>query len=77
MTEIYICAKRSSEKFAKDENYLKIRNHCHLTGKYRGAVHSICNLRFNVPNEISIVFYSGSNCDYYFIIKELANWFEG
>ena len=47
------------------------------TGTYRGAEHSICNLRFNVPNEISVVFYNLSNYDYHLIIKELANEFEG
>ena len=24
---------------------------CHDTGKYRGAAHSICNSKFNVPND--------------------------
>ena len=40
-----------------------------------GAALSICNLKFNVPNEILVVFHNGSNYDYYFIIKELANQF--
>ena len=30
-----------------------------------------------MPNEIPVVFYNGSNYDYHFIIKELANEFEG
>ena len=64
------------KKFAKDKNYQKVRDHCHFTGKYRDAAHSICNLTFNVPNEIPIVFHNGSNYDYHFIIKELANKFE-
>ena len=25
----------------------KVRDHCHMTGKYRGCVHSSCNLCFN------------------------------
>ena len=62
---------------AKDKNYLKVRDHCHFNGKYRGTAHSICNFRFNVPNEIPVVFHNGSNYDYHFIIKELANEFEG
>ena len=37
-------------------NYWKVRDHRHYAGKYRGAAHSICNLKFNVPNEISVVF---------------------
>ena len=30
-----------------------------------------------MPNEIPVVFHNGSNYDYHFIIKELANEFEG
>ena len=54
-----------------------MRDHCHCTGKYRGATNSICNLRFNVPNETPAVFHKESNYDYHFMIKELANEFEG
>ena len=35
------------------------------------TAHSICNLKFNVPNKISVVFHNGSNYDYQFIIKEV------
>ena len=64
--------KKILTKLSKCINY-----HCHYTGKYRGAAHSICYLRFNVPSEIPVVFHNGSNYDYHFIIKELANKFEG
>ena len=30
----------------KEKNYQKVRDHRGFTGKYRGAVHNICNLRF-------------------------------
>ena len=71
----YICGKRILKKLSKSINYRKVRDHCHYTGKYRGAAHSTCNLKFNVPNEIPVVFYNVSNYDYHFIIKELANEF--
>ena len=61
----------------KYENYKKVRDHCHLTGKYRGAAHSICNLRYSVPREIPVHFHNGSEYDYHFIIKELAEEFKG
>ena len=51
-------------------------DNCHYADKYRGAAHSICNLKFNVPNEIPVVFH-GSNYEYHFIIKELVNYSEG
>ena len=41
------------------------------------GVHSICKLRFNVPNQVPVVFYNRSNYDYHLIIKELANKFAG
>ena len=41
----HICKEKLNEEFNEDENYLKVYNHCHYTGKYRCAAHSICNLR--------------------------------
>ena len=73
----YICGKRILKKLSKSINCWKVRNHCNYTGKYRGAAHSICSLKFNVPNEILVVFHNRSNYDYDFIIKELANEFVG
>ena len=52
----YICGKRFLNKFVNDSNYQKVRNHCHYTSKYKGAVHSIWNLKFNAPNEIPVFF---------------------
>ena len=70
------CGKEILEKFAKDKKYGKVRDHCHYAGKYRSAAHSICNSKFNAPIETPVVFHRGSNYDYHFIIKELANEFE-
>ena len=39
-------------------------------------MHSICNLKFYVPQEILIDFHNGSNYDYHFITKELPKKFE-
>ena len=50
----------------------KVRDHFHYTGEYRGALHYICNLKYSVPEGIHIVFHNGSNYDYHFIIKEIA-----
>ena len=72
----YICKKR----FSTDNNnkkYHKVKDHCHYTGKYRGTAHDICNLRYKKPKEIPVVFHNGSTYDYHFIIKELAEEFEG
>ena len=65
----YICGKRILKKLSKTLNCRKVRDHCHYTGKYRGSAHSICNLKFNVLNEIPVVFHNDSNYDYHFIIR--------
>ena len=60
-----------------NKKYFKVRDHCHFTGKYRGAAHVIYHLRYKTPKEIPIVFHNGSIYDYHFIIRELAEEFEG
>ena len=55
----------------------KVRDHCHYTGKYRGATHSNCNLKYKTTKKIPVVFHNGSTYDYHFIIKQLAREFKG
>ena len=70
----YIC---KIEFDISNKKHHKVRDHCHYTGKYRGAAHNICNLRYKVPKEIPVVFHNGSTYDYHFIIKELVKEFKG
>ena len=56
---------------------MMIRDYCHYTGKFRGAVHSFCNLKHKTPKEIPIIFHNGSTYDFHFIIEELAKEFKG
>ena len=70
----YICKK---EFDTSNKKHYKVRDHCHYTGKYRGAAHNICNLRYKIPKEIPVVFQNGSTSDYHFIIKELVKEFNG
>ncbi|KAF0693647.1 Uncharacterized protein FWK35_00035555 [Aphis craccivora] len=51
----------------------KVRDHDHLTGIYRGAAHSICNLNYQNPRFISIVFHNLSGYDAHLFIKEFGN----
>ena len=72
----YICKK----EFNTDNIYKKhhkVKDHCHFTGKSRGAAHNICNLRYRIPKEIPILFHNSSTYDYHFIIKELIKEFDG
>ena len=71
----YICKKGFSTDDSNKKCH-KVRDHCHYTGKYRGAAHDICNLRYKIPKEIPVVLHNGSTYDYHFIIKELTEEFE-
>ena len=46
-----ICKAKVENKNLRDKKCCKVRYHCHYTKKYRGAVHSICNLRYSVPKK--------------------------
>ena len=37
----------------------------------------MCKLKYSIHKEITVIFHSGSNYDYLFIIKEQAEKFEG
>ena len=34
------------------KKYHRVRDHCHCADKYRGAAHSICNLKYSTPKEV-------------------------
>ena len=45
----YIC-----EEIYKDKD-VRVRDHCHIPGKYRGSAHQECNLKLKMnPEEIKI-----------------------
>ena len=48
----YICKEKFEDKYLKDKNYCKFRDHCHYAGKYRGAAHNICNSKYSIPKDI-------------------------
>ena len=66
--------KNQEEKF---KLYQKVRDHCHYTGKLRGAAHIICNLIYKVSQEVPVKIHSGSKYNYHFLTKELAEEFKG
>ena len=69
----YICER----EFNTDKKYCKVRDHCHYTGKYRGAAHIISNLHCKIPKEIPVLFHNGSAYNYHFIIEQSAKEFKG
>lgn len=71
-TLCHIC----NECFMNETKNKKVRDHCHLTGVYRGAAHSKCNIKYQVSKAVPVVFH---NLDYdsHFLIEKLANLIEG
>ncbi|XP_070166522.1 uncharacterized protein [Polyergus mexicanus] len=55
----------------------RVRDHCHLTGRYRGPAHSNCNLNYKETYVMPIFFHNLSGYDAHFIIKDVANAFPG
>lgn len=65
-SDCHICKKELKQD--------RVRDHCHLTGKYRGPAHTECNIQFRVPKHIPIFFHNFSKYDSHLFITELANF---
>jgi len=50
----------------------KVLDHCHITGKYRGAAHNGCNLNFKKPKFTPVIFHNLSGYDSHLFIKNLG-----
>ena len=52
----------------------KVRDHCHITGKYRGAAHYLCNINLRIAKKISVMFHNLKGYDSHLIFKELSKF---
>ena len=43
-----------------DNDDKKVRDHCHVTRKFRGAVHWSCNINFQLTKSIPVIFYNST-----------------
>ena len=67
--ECHIC----NIKYNDDD--IKVRDHCHITGKYRGSAHQECNLQLRVNPEkvkIPVIFHNLRGYDSHFIMQEIG-----
>ena len=55
-----------------DDN--KVRDHCHITGKYRGAAHWNCDINLKISKKLPIIFHNLRGYDSHLIFKELSKF---
>ena len=56
--------------YADDD--VKVRDHCHITGKCRGSAHKDCNIKVKLNHKIPVVFHKIKNHDSHLIMQELV-----
>ena len=69
MDKCHICNKKHTDKD------VRIRDHCHLTGKFRGSAHQECNLRLRIKPEdikVPVVFHNLRGYDSHFIMQQIG-----
>ena len=52
----------------------KVRDHCHIAGKYRGAAHWSYNINLKLSKKISVMFHNLRGYDSHLIIKEIRKF---
>ena len=56
------------------DNDVKLRDHCHITGKYKGSAHRDCNINVKLNHKVSVVFHNLKNYDLHLIMQELRRF---
>ena len=71
----HICSRKF--RFGEEDGRKgKVRDHCHITGQYRGAAHSDCNLKWAISAEnfkIPVVFHNLKGYDSHFIMQNIGH----
>ncbi len=63
----YACGTKFNTK-----KVTKCADHCHITGKYRGAACDKCNLRMRVPKFVPVLFHNLEGYDAHLFVKSLG-----
>ena len=69
MHRCHICGEKYTDKD------VRVRDHCHITGKFRGSAHQECNLKLRIKPEnlkIPIIFHNLRGYDSHFIMQQIG-----
>jgi Recombination endonuclease VII len=75
-THCHICElplKKGAALAGANDDDLTVRDHCHITGKYRGAAHKSCNLNYKLPMFYPVIMHNLSGYDVHLFIKHLGD----
>ena len=67
-TKCWICDNAYADGDVKE------KDHCHITGKYRGSVHRGCNIDVKLNQKIPVVFHNIKNYDSHLITQKLGKF---
>ena len=56
-----------------DNDEEKVRGHCHVTGKFRGAANWGCNINFQLTKKVPVIFYNFRGYGSHLILMSLIN----
>ena len=68
-TKCYICDQQYTDKD------IRVRDHCHITGKFRGSAHQDCNLKLKIKHakiKIPVLFHNLRGYDSHFIMQQIG-----
>ena len=57
-----------------DDGSEKVRDQCHVTGKFRGAAHQICNINLQLTKKVPVIFHNLRGYTSHLILDELKNF---
>ena len=49
----------------------KVRDHCHISGEYRGAAHLNCNTNLKISKKVPVIFHNLRGYDSHLIIQKI------
>ena len=68
----FVDANEALANYIKKNDCRVVRDHCHFTGKFRGAAHNHCNRQFRKSYKIPVFFHNLQRYDGHIVFENLA-----